>query len=260
MNERHLHQTLSDLHFEERAPFFEDAVMAKLAKRSRRPQPLLIGAMSGLLVITGLSFAVPEISPLHVNAHAGGPFTVTQADVFNFALTGKLRVDDSKSQFVELTSEGDVVAISPDSPRIRFHDVQSFYRMLNANAMAMQHFDSLLEACAMELSTHDIAGNSSALGTMLFGMNQRLSGEIIHLSSGSFPLYFTDSLSRFFREALQERLVRTEDSLIAAATDSLGNWTPEPTITSGELTERPKVHQLHGTSLPDSLKAVRNRV
>jgi hypothetical protein len=214
-----------------------------------------------VIVVTGLSFALPQFSPLHVTAHAEARYS--QADVFNFALTGKLPVDGQGARFLELTPEGDVVTVHTDSPRVRFHAVESFYRILNADHLAVHHFDSILGAYALELSQQasSASDNPTRLSAVLLGMNHRITGEMMRLVSGDLTIQLADTARWIFRDALINRLVRVEDSLIAAVSDSVPVWS-EPHLTpSPGLTDRPSTPIQHVLfdSVGDSLKAVRSR-
>lgn len=263
MNDQ-LHKALSELRFEERSPFFEDAVMAKLERAPRRHRSLAAGVAAGLVALTALSFAVQEIAPLHVTAYAEPRFTVTQADIFNFALTGKLPVDDDRDEFLQLTPQGDLLTIDLDTQRSRFHALASFYQIINADRTDVHRFDSILEACALQLSTLVLRkDNRNLLGSVLFGMNQRLTGEMMRLSTGEFPAFMADSISLLFRQSLMERLAHREDSLIAAASDSIHVWPDSKSmVLPGGLTEPPAVpiHNVLFETFNDSIEAVRNRV
>jgi hypothetical protein len=254
-----IQQTMSSLRFEERAPFFEDAVMAKLDERPRRARPLLAGAVVGVAAFTALSFAVPGLSPLYVTAHSKPDFAINQADVFNFALTGQLPVDEKRAHFVKLTPHGDVVAVDEDSPRVRYHTLEGFYAMLNADLSAMNRFDSLLRTYAVQLSSKDMKRDAQGLSAMLFGINSRLTGEMMELTSGEFPLLLADTMALVFRSSLRHRLTRSEDSLIAAATDSIAIQDVVPAAESRPLTDRPSLplRTVELTPYNDSLNAVR---
>jgi len=262
MNDKTLNDTLTELRFEQPAPFFEDVVMARLERHRRNGiKPLAVAAIAICGVFIGLSFVMPDFSPLRVNAVAEPQFT--EADVFNFALTGKLPLDQSKSRFIELTPDGSVIALSPDSQRARYHLVGTFYRLANADRLSINRFDSLLRSMALQLSSDELNSPIIHIGlrSLLLGMNNELAAEMTKLTSGIFHFgQMSDSLTDLFRSKLLERVRQVEDSLIASISDSLESRPLSTSrTTTGGLTEPPHAHTsqpLHhlGDSIPTELQ------
>ena len=254
-----LNRTLLEISLDRSSPFFEEAVMAgidrpKWSDRLRKPVALIV-----LAVIASLSFIVPSSGPMRVDAHVDLATTITQADVFNFALSGKLPVDKSSGQYIELTPDGNLLTVAADSFGLRYHPVESFYRTLNVEFSSMRHFDSLLESYADQLSTARVINSSYQIAHAdLLSLNRNLAREMMAMATGSKLRYISDSLSLFFRLSMQQRLIRSEDSLLAAA-DTLPPFADAATLViPAGLSEKPSTStlQMPMRVLEDSIESL----
>lgn len=253
MTDKKLHELLSEVGVDRSSPFFEEGVMAGIDRPSRATRLRKPIAVVSIAVLVSLSFILPRQLPLRVDAHAELATTITQADIFNFGLSGKLPIDKATGQYVELTSDGELLTSVMDSFGLRYHPVNSFYRALNVDVSAMHHFDSLLESYALQLRTASLTSYPGfSVHSDLLALSRDLSREMMAIAGNSTA--FNDTLSLFFRLGMQERLARAEDSLIAAA-DTLPTAVEPAMIAPGGLTEKPRaldlqpVHLL-GDSLP----------